>query len=203
MEEDIKILEKIKDIFIHLKNYGWINDIKRDIDTYKAIQSIENLIKGYKELEEENRKAYAKYYNCRKCIDKLNEQIKELEDKKIIKNEQIRNGQPVIANTRLTVLDVLYLMTEFINTHEEEFRKDIVNISINQIISAIDYFIDNSIPVSLVEEKIEELDKKEKELQNSISDEEREEYSDANISFELMDIEIRRSVLQELLEKRK
>ena len=31
---------------------------------------------------------------------------------------------------------------------------------------------------------------------------EREEYSDANISFELMDIEIRRGVLQELLEKR-
>ena len=61
----------------------------------------------------------------------------------------------------------------------------------------------NYIPVSLVEEKIEELNKKEKELQNSISDEEREEYSDANISYQLMDIEIKRSVLQELLEKRK
>lgn len=57
----------------------------------------------------------------------------------------------------------------------------------------------NSIPTSLVKEEIEELNKKEQELQNSISDEEREEYSDASISFELMDIEIRRSVLQELL----
>ena len=56
---------------------------------------------------------------------------------------------------------------------------------------------------SLIKEKIEELDKEEKELQDSISEEEREEYSDANISFELMDIEIRRSVLQELLERRK
>lgn len=59
------------------------------------------------------------------------------------------------------------------------------------------------IPKSLIKETIEELNKQEQELQNSISDEEREEYSDANISFELMDIEIRRSVLQELLERRK
>ena len=60
-----------------------------------------------------------------------------------------------------------------------------------------------SIPTSLVEETIEELNKEEQELQNRISDEEREEYSDANISFELMDIEIRRRVLQELLKGRK
>lgn len=63
--------------------------------------------------------------------------------------------------------------------------------------------LENSIPVSLVEETIEELNKKEQELQDSISDEEREEYSDANISYQLMDIEVKRSVLQELLEKRK
>ena len=48
---------------------------------------------------------------------------------------------------------------------------------------------------------IEELNEEEQELQNSISDEEREEYSDANISFKLMDIEIRRGVLQELYGK--
>lgn len=64
------------------------------------------------------------------------------------------------------------------------------------------YIDKNYISKSLVKEKIEELNEEEQELQNSISDEEREEYSDANISFELMDIEIRRGVLQELLEKR-
>lgn len=58
-----------------------------------------------------------------------------------------------------------------------------------------------SIPVSLVEEKIEELNKKEQKLQNSISAEEREEYSDANISWDLMDINIKREVLQELIEE--
>lgn len=58
------------------------------------------------------------------------------------------------------------------------------------------------IPVQKVEETIEELNKEEQELQDSISNEEREEYSDANISYQLMDIEVKRSVLQELLEKR-
>lgn len=56
---------------------------------------------------------------------------------------------------------------------------------------------------SKIKQKIEELDKEEQKLQNSISDEEREEYSDANISWELCDIEIRRRCYKELLEKRK
>lgn len=52
--KDLKILEEIKDMFVHLKNYGYINDIKKDIDTDKAIQAIESTINRYKELEEEN-----------------------------------------------------------------------------------------------------------------------------------------------------
>ena len=62
--------------------------------------------------------------------------------------------------------------------------------------------VENSIPKQKVKDKIEELDRKEQELQNSITEEEREEYSDANISFQLCDIEIRREVLQELLQER-
>lgn len=60
---------------------------------------------------------------------------------------------------------------------------------------------ENVIPVQKVKDKIEELDKKEQKLQNSISVEEREEYSDANISWELLDINIRRETLQKLLEE--
>ena len=52
-----------------------------------------------------------------------------------------------------------------------------------------------------IKDKIEELNNQEQELQNSITEEEREEYSDANISFQLCDIEIRREVLQELLQE--
>lgn len=54
--------------------------------------------------------------------------------------------------------------------------------------------------IEKIKDKIEELNKKEQELQNSISTEEREEYSDGNISWNLMDINIRRTVLQELIE---
>ena len=60
----------------------------------------------------------------------------------------------------------------------------------------------NSISFQKVKDKIEELNKKEQKLQNSISAEEREEYSDANISWDLMDINIKREVLQSLLEER-
>lgn len=62
--------------------------------------------------------------------------------------------------------------------------------------------LENSIPTQKIKDKIEELNRKEQELQNSITEEEREEYSDANISFQLCDIEIRREVLQELLQER-
>ena len=54
---------------------------------------------------------------------------------------------------------------------------------------------------SKIREKIEELDKEEKGLRNSISAEEYAEYSDANISFDLMHIEIQKSILQEILEE--
>ncbi len=63
------------------------------------------------------------------------------------------------------------------------------------------YFRENYVSKDKIKAKIDELDKQEEDLQNSISNEEREEYSDANISWELMDIQIRREVLQSLLEK--
>lgn len=154
-----------------------MNSIEEDI----KILEVENYYLeelGY--LRENNH-----FIKFNQALKNLIKAYKELEEKQIIKNEQIRNGQPVIANTRLTVLDVLYLITEFIKRHEEEFRKDYADISINQIISAIDYFIDNSIPVSLVEEKIEEI-------KNETW------YIDCGVEAKQSCIE----VLQELLEKR-
>ena len=78
---------------------------------------------------------------------------------------------------------------------QEEYRK--ANI--------IDLFIRHSthckIDRSDIVKKIEELNEEEKELQNTISDEEREEYSDANIGYGLMVIENKIQVLQELLKE--
>lgn len=82
------------------------------------------------------------------------------------------------------------------------YRYEIIE-SLQRGIIQLKKIIDNSIPVSLVEEKIEELNKEERGLQDSISEEEREEYSDANISWLLCDIEIRRKCYKELLKNRR
>lgn len=60
---------------------------------------------------------------------------------------------------------------------------------------------DEVIPIRTVKFRLKELDKQEQELQETISDEEREEHSDARISFDLMDIDIRREELQKLIER--
>ena len=82
-----------------------------------------------------------------------------------------------------------------LDTKNDELLKDLY--SANCIIADLT----DSIPKQNIIEKIEELDRKEQELQNSISEEEREEYEDANISYLLCDIEIRRKVLKELLQE--
>ena len=82
-----------------------------------------------------------------------------------------------------------------LDTKNDELLKDLY--SANCIIADLT----DSIPKQNIIEKIEELDRKEQELQNSISEEEREEYEDANISYLLCDIKIRREVLQELLQE--
>lgn len=82
-----------------------------------------------------------------------------------------------------------------LDTKNDELLKDLY--SANCIISDLT----DSIPIQKIQDKIEELNNQEKELQNSITEEEREEYEDANISFLLCDIEIRREVLKELLQE--
>ena len=82
-----------------------------------------------------------------------------------------------------------------LDAKNDELLKDLY--SANCIIADLT----DSIPKQNIIEKIKKLDRKEQELQNSISEEEREEYEDANISYLLCDIEIRREVLKELLQE--
>lgn len=149
-EEDIKNLSEIielckEEINNNDENVTAILDLT-------DLKSLRNLITRNRELEALKNSCPAIPTTGIECDLK-----KQLEENQIIINKKIRNGKPVIANTRLTIIDVLCLMTEFIKRHEEEFRKNYADISINQIISAIDYFIDNSIQKSKVEETIEEL----------------------------------------------
>lgn len=100
MEEDIKVLEEfIKSIR---------SDLEEDSpDNWKLAQAIENLIKGYKELEEENEELHKE----------INERIKlKIENEKIVDKdyipksklqeiiEDIDNNQPVIAELKLRKL---------------------------------------------------------------------------------------------------
>lgn len=60
IEEDMKIIEQIKDIFLYLKFHGWINDIKQDIDTDKAIRTLEHILSDYKRVLKENEELKSK-----------------------------------------------------------------------------------------------------------------------------------------------
>lgn len=83
--------------------------------------------------------------------------IQELEECKIVQDKNIRSGKPVIEGTRLTVIDVLLLMIEFIKKHEKEFREDYADISSKQIVSSINYLLENSIPKQKVKDLKESI----------------------------------------------
>lgn len=132
MEEDLKILEEIKDMFIHLKNYGWINDIKKDIDTDKVIRAIDHLIKAYKELKEERQI--------------VGIPVKNKRDGRIgIVLHQWKSGTVAVLES---------INPRVINTHDSWNTLEIVADKVKQTQTKCE-----TIPVSLVEEKIEELDK--------------------------------------------
>ena len=114
--------------------------------------------------------------------------------------EKVRQGQ-AIANLIQRNKD----LEEIEQEHKEEngrLREELENIE--YIKRNFDYCLERKTKEGIelkVKEKMQELDKEEKEAQESISDEEREEYSDASIGYLLMNIETRRNVLQELLEE--
>ena len=74
IEEDMKIVEQIKDIFLYLKFHGWINDIKQDIDTDKAIRTLKHILSDYKRVLKENEELNKNYNSLiDKIILKINE----------------------------------------------------------------------------------------------------------------------------------
>ena len=90
-------------------------------------------------------------------VKKLQARIKELEEPKIIQDKNIRSGKPIIKGTRLTIVDILLLITNFIKDYEKEFRENYADISLKQIIDSINYLLDNSIPKQKIKDKIKEI----------------------------------------------
>lgn len=116
IEESIKVLEKIKEMFLHLKNYGWIEDFKRDFDTDKTIQAIETvladrerLIKDNYKLDRENQKLFEIQFEYI-SKDKIKEKIEELknENYQISQESEIAFDSGIMKNNfKIQVLQEL------------------------------------------------------------------------------------------------
>lgn len=154
-EEEYKATRKLNglDKEISNKDVGSIEE--------KVKRQTENTIKYYKNTENIEEVPIdilrAMYIDVLAEQEQDKKRIQELEKCKIVQDKNIRSGKPVIEGTRLTVIDVLLSMTKFIREHEKEFRKNHVDISSEQIITAIDYLLENSIPKQKVKDKLEEL----------------------------------------------
>lgn len=61
---------------------------------------------------------------------------------KIVKDENIRNGVPILKNTRLTPSDVLNFMTEFVLENLDQFNEEIAKLNREQIFSCYDYIFE-------------------------------------------------------------
>lgn len=129
----------------------------------KNVDSIEKDIERCKQLTKSEHANWIGISNQLAIVHILAEReqdkkrIQELEECKIVQDKNIRSGKPVIEGTRLTVIDVLLLMIEFIKKHEKEFREDYADISSKQIVSSINYLLENSIPKQKVKDLKESI----------------------------------------------
>ena len=202
IKEDIEKVEnlikrcdecKLKECINCETNWTEVTSIKRIVDSYKKVLKELKDLQEYKRISELTKISCCTAQNC----EALNTAIKgELENQKLRQeNEELKNNGPIDENEFELAVDCDYdRLKRLIDTADKSEEFILYN---NEKWIKEKY----SVPTEKIKDKIEELTKEEQELQNSISEEEREEYSDANISYGLMNIDIRRSVLKELLEE--
>lgn len=157
MEQDIEILEELKNIFLSLKYHGYINDLKKDISTDGVINAIENILKErqqdkekIKELEEENEELISDNLDYQKTLD--------IFDKRTYRKKYLEERRKEEPNLLYPDADEIY--KRYYKLKEE--NKDLKNLANNKQWISPCYVAQNYIPVSLVEEKIEELKNKSK-----------------------------------------
>ncbi len=125
---------------------------------------------------------------------------KELEEAKKFLNKMVKEYKSYgdLDNPEFENTEKIYRAIETVLQALENYQEE--NIILKVAKEEAEELLENSIPRQIVENKLKELDKEEQEAQDSISDEEREEYSDASIGYLLADIETRRRCYKELLE---
>lgn len=142
IEEDIKTLEQIKDIFLHLKFHGWINDIKRDVNTDEAIKAIDDILSDYKRALKEN--------------EELKEKLKEEEElNKIIKNTKLDKFLNISRKNGKTIELAMQLREEILKL--PKCRLYGIKNCKNKIVLLTK---EECIPVQEIKDKIEELNQK-------------------------------------------
>lgn len=166
----------------------------------KDKEAIEHILSAYKRALKENEEWDRKFCNLQNLYFKLQD---ELESKRKEYQETYKDVREELKELRKEN-EELKIIKSAIQTLQINSIKDEKYIVISKssfLDGSYKHLLDDYIPVQKVKDKIEKLNKIEQDLQNSISMEEREEYSDANISWDLMNINIRREELQELIEE--
>lgn len=180
IEEDIKRCEQLT----RPEHASWIG-----ISNQLAILHVLEEYTRQKQINEEHKKINGE----------LREKVKELENSKIIQDKSIRNGKPTIEGTRLTVIDVLLFMTEFIKEHEKEFRENYADINSKQIIDSINYLLESSIPKQKIKDKFEKIQLL---YENNLKEVDLKEEEKIDIKiFECIRLEAQRDLARELLQE--
>lgn len=111
MEEDIKILE---DFIYEIKSFGLTKD------TLEVSHAIENLIKAYKELEEENKIIKGNYYTLSKDIQMVTTELGFPED-------------TIIADEMIPMIKENYIEKSLVEEKIEELIKEGRHYNANKI----------------------------------------------------------------------
>lgn len=124
IEEDKKILERIRNIFEHLKYYGWTKDIRREIDPDKAVQAIENTLADRERLLEDIEIQKDNYQILSENVSEIAKELKLQEDATI---DEIYTAIKILKIER-TKYEVIEEKKELLTEEEKEFLKSYIKI---------------------------------------------------------------------------
>lgn len=174
-----------------IEELNWKIQEQRDLLKYKS-DKIEKQSKEIEELKKNNETQP----DCVETVEKTEEMVNmRWVNHRFISKDKIKEILGIEETDDEKILSLLQTLVDE-NARLEDIEDKKVQIEYNNVFNKGVKSVEDKIKA-----KIEEINKREQDLQNSINDKEREEYSDANISWKLMDIHIRREVLQSLLDK--